>query len=133
MELLPDSVIEAWGSPHRDHHQSIPYAFLKDPAPPQCPSSPSRSLADGNSGRDLVLDVDDAIREDLGEFLGHVLVLDGPLQSGEHRLGELGAGFDCADARVLAELLGDVVDEVLAVRELTVGPDSHDPLVHTRC
>ena len=33
----------------------------------------------------------------------------------------------------LAQLLGDVVDEVLAVRELTVGSDSHGVLVHTRC
>ena len=48
-------------------------------------------------------------------------------------LGELTRGFDRADARVLAELLGDVVDELLAVRELAVGPDSHGPLVHTRC
>ena len=35
------------------------------------------SLPDGNAGRDLVLDVDDPRREDLGEFLGHVLVLNG--------------------------------------------------------
>ena len=48
-------------------------------------------------------------------------------------LGELTRGFDRADARVLAQLLGDVVDEFLAVRELTVGSDSHAPLVHTRC
>ena len=46
-------------------------------------------------------------------------------------LGELTRGFGRADARVLAQLLGDVVDEVLVVRELTVGSDSHDPLVHT--
>ena len=48
-------------------------------------------------------------------------------------LGELTRGFDRADARVLVECVGDVVDEVLAVGELTVGSDSHGVLVHTRC
>ena len=48
-------------------------------------------------------------------------------------LGELTRGFDRTDACVLAQLLSDVVNEGLAVRELTVGSDSHAPLVHTRC
>ena len=48
-------------------------------------------------------------------------------------LGELTRGFDRTDARVLAGLIDDVVDEGLTVRELAVGSDSHTPLVHTRC
>ena len=90
-------------------------------------------LADSHTGRDFVLDVDDARREDLRELRRHIRVLDGLRERGEHRLGELTRGFYRPDARVLAELLGDVVNEVLAVRELTVGSDSHGVLVHTRC
>jgi hypothetical protein len=39
--------------------------------------------------------------------------------------------FDRADPRGHAEQIGDVVHEVLTVRELAVSADSHDRLVHT--
>ena len=93
-----------------------------------------RSLADGNAGRDLVLDVNHPRREDLCEVLGLMSSCSTAFASaGSIAWVNSHEASTAPHTGVLAELLVDVVDEVLAVGELTIGSDSHDPLVHTRC
>ena len=82
-------------------------------------------LVDSDGRLDAILDVAGARREDLGEFLGHVGVLDGALQVPEHLAGELARAVDRTAACVLAEQVADVVDQILPSCVIAAGSDSH--------
>ena len=84
------------------------------------------SVGDLDPCLDVVLDLDGARREYLGEFFGHVRVLDGFLKRRENLTGEFARAVDRAAARVLAEQVADVVDEVFAIGVFSIGSNSHD-------
>ena len=93
-----------------------------------CLRGDSGCSVNSNPCFDAVLDINRAGREGFGELLSHVRVFDGLGERGKHLSGELRARVDRAAARVLAELIADVVVEVRAPRVVTGGLDSHMPL-----